>query len=1006
LFAAFDADPSAESRHALGLYYLAERQYDRAIDHLQMALQSGKESSQFHNDLGVALFEKGRGEVAIVEGGLSVQAFAESLAHLNRALALEPDLNEALFNRALLRQQMMLKGRAEEDWRAYLEKDSSSNWAEEARRHLGRLEENKLRAEQSRSGAAEDFLNAYRLKNSEKAWKLFSSNREKLITHLLGVYLKGYGQSSQDLKDEALDALAYAGELDKQRVGDHTTANTARFYQLASTQQLVVARQAHDSMQLARANYETTELKEAVIAYGNAHRLFKKIKDSGCSQLARFWLGLCHWELSHTARSNELWEELVKEAEADKHYWLQALTLHMLSGVAFKRDEYSRAITYSTRAREVAERIKDVTCIFSADAARIEYYRLLGHQEECMAQVGLGLPMLDNASIGMIALWRYHDIVAMACFTFGLYDAAIDWEREALQYAASSGNYVLLSVSHANLGLIYGKQQDFSAAFAHVEEAYQIAAPHASQTLGQLQMAFAAVQKGHLHRERNEFAQALAAYDQAVELHGVNNLDFSVHLYQAYRGRFASYIAIKDIAAAQQQLSILLDVLEKHRATITEGENRNNFFAAEQGIYDQAIGFAYSHLQDGRQAFAYAEVSRARSLLDSMTAGAQVADRNGNPDLMLRPGAQPLPLGEIQNIIPADACLLYYVLLEDRLLIWGLSGSELYTGEAKISQAVLTDMVMRYYSAVSGSSDTDREVTGQLARELYSQLIAPVESMIGGRNRLYIVPDKALHYLPWDALISPVTGRFIVQDYAVTVSPSATLFALCTALAGKKAGALDEHVLGVGDPLFDRRAFPKLAPLSDAAYEARKIVDFYPSKSPLLGGAAREQVVRNELIKADVAHFALHCVINERSAMRSTLVLAKEPAGGADAKAPDGLLQAYEVYDIRLPRTRLAVLSACETGVTRYFRGEGMMSMARAFLVARVPLVVASLWPVESSATAELMVRFHMYRKRDGRPTDEALRRAKCDLLDGKVERHRQPVYWAAFQPIGGHADY
>ena len=83
-----------------------------------------------------------------------------------------------------------------------------------------------------------------------------------------------------------------------------------------------------------------------------------------------------------------------------------------------------------------------------------------------------------------------------------------------------------------------------------------------------------------------------------------------------------------------------------------------------------------------------------------------------------------------------------------------------------------------------------------------------------------------------------------------------------------------------------------------------------------------------------------------------------------------------------------------------------MIGLARAFLVARVPLVVASLWPVDSSATAELMIRFHEHRKRDRDhvTTEEALRRAKCDLLEGPVERYRQPAYWAAFQTIGGRA--
>jgi CHAT domain-containing protein len=104
---------------------------------------------------------------------------------------------------------------------------------------------------------------------------------------------------------------------------------------------------------------------------------------------------------------------------------------------------------------------------------------------------------------------------------------------------------------------------------------------------------------------------------------------------------------------------------------------------------------------------------------------------------------------------------------------------------------------------------------------------------------------------------------------------------------------------------------------------------------------------------------------------------------------------------------RLTVLSACQTGVERYYRGEGMIGMARAFLVARVPVVVASLWAVDSDATAELMIRFHRYRKRDASSTsEEALWKAKRSLLLDQDGRYHNPSYWAAFEIIGGHASF
>jgi CHAT domain-containing protein len=109
---------------------------------------------------------------------------------------------------------------------------------------------------------------------------------------------------------------------------------------------------------------------------------------------------------------------------------------------------------------------------------------------------------------------------------------------------------------------------------------------------------------------------------------------------------------------------------------------------------------------------------------------------------------------------------------------------------------------------------------------------------------------------------------------------------------------------------------------------------------------------------------------------------------------------------MNLPRTRLVVLSACQTGIERTYRGEGAIGIARSFMVAGVPLVVASLWPVESGAAAELMIKFHKYRKASGLSSVEALRRAQLDMLTAASERYRRPHDWASFVAFGGHANF
>lgn len=145
--------------------------------------------------------------------------------------------------------------------------------------------------------------------------------------------------------------------------------------------------------------------------------------------------------------------------------------------------------------------------------------------------------------------------------------------------------------------------------------------------------------------------------------------------------------------------------------------------------------------------------------------------------------------------------------------------------------------------------------------------------------------------------------------------------------------------------------------------------------------------------------------LDQRLALSNAVTLQKLPEPGK-VEQP-GFIQRPGKYSAKkLPQARLVVLSACETELEGFDNGEGMIGIARTFLAAGAPLVVASQWPVDSSATAELMIRFHQLRKLHGQSTTSALRHAQLEMLTGVDERHRNPYYWAAFLPVGGYASY
>jgi CHAT domain-containing protein len=150
----------------------------------------------------------------------------------------------------------------------------------------------------------------------------------------------------------------------------------------------------------------------------------------------------------------------------------------------------------------------------------------------------------------------------------------------------------------------------------------------------------------------------------------------------------------------------------------------------------------------------------------------------------------------------------------------------------------------------------------------------------------------------------------------------------------------------------------------------------------------------------------MHYILNEHSEMLSGFPLAPEATNSTHDPSLDGFLQSYEIYRMNLRRLRLVVLSACSTGIERNYSGEGAVSAVRPFLVGRVPTVVASLWSVDSDASADLMVNFHKYRRRESQSVTQALKHAQLEMLQDPDTRLHHPYYWAPFVVIGGFSSY
>jgi CHAT domain-containing protein len=188
--------------------------------------------------------------------------------------------------------------------------------------------------------------------------------------------------------------------------------------------------------------------------------------------------------------------------------------------------------------------------------------------------------------------------------------------------------------------------------------------------------------------------------------------------------------------------------------------------------------------------------------------------------------------------------------------------------------------------------------------------------------------------------------------------------------------------------------FPQVINLPALKYSALEIQNisrfFKKSRVTVLSqDKASERKLRSlTLSDFKIIHFATHSLIDDKRPARSAVVLSR-----IENQSEDGLLQAREIFNLNL-NADLVTLSACQSGLGQFIRGEGIEGLSRAFFYAGSSSVLMSLWAVNDQATCQLMERFYRHLRRSESLMD-ALRSAKREMIDTGAVSH--PYYWAGF---------
>lgn len=485
-----------------------------------------------------------------------------------------------------------------------------------------------------------------------------------------------------------------------------------------------------------------------------------------------------------------------------------------------------------------------------------------------------------------------------------------------------------------------------------------------------------------------------------------------------------------DRAAALDAARAAVDRLETLRADVREDELRATFLASHKAHYDLLLRLLFEEAEAAsadatrhdaalREAFAVAERARARALLDALHEAGVAADGADAPDAADAADAagwiRPVDVDGARAGLGPDAALVSWSLAGERAYVFAVTAEDLRAQALEVAPEALEERVAGYVELLA---ERDGEAWRPVGRRLSVELLDPLRALGPAVRRLVLVPDGALHRLPFEALPLEPDGDPLVARFEVTYAPSATVHRLLAARAPRDAAgepgavwvfgappvpAPGPHAAGDGEAmrgleLYAAEGFAP-GPLPHAAREAREVAAIAGRLGRLwIGAEATEPRLKAPgADAAGVLHLATHGLVSHRSAARSALLLAPSAGGAAGDGDEDGFLQTAEICRLQL-RDPLVVLSACESARGPLLAGEGVQGLARGFLFAGARAVVATLWNVGDAATADFMRRFYR-RLAEGDAPAAALRAAKLETL--AEDATASPRTWAAYVVIG-----
>jgi CHAT domain-containing protein/tetratricopeptide (TPR) repeat protein len=879
------------------------RQAPAAVETLEKARDLSSEqnvqAAQILADLGVAYALRADVERRFGDN-------TNALEYLSRAIRLQPR-PETIFNRALVLERMMLYPEAVEEWKKYLQVDSTSGWAAEARQHLAEMEKKLKTRQDGLHSITKDPAKFLALAAAGKPIDAEAYLRDWAVTEWL-----------PRSDDPARQAVAKLAEMLRRDHGDSwlaemtATPRSAGFQ--AGLEKLAAARISNQRLDVAHATAGLMQAREA-------QRVFRQAG----SRPGVMWASFEEvYSLHQLIKSEECYagaERLEVDLSGAPYAWLRARNL-IESGVCAMR---------IGRLGDAAARLRQ------AEAASLQAgfgdttLRATGMYLGDLSWIGLPSENLARAEQTLRVFWSgaYPPLRFLRGVNPLREMAETEGQLYTAYFLARGGAWAAKEDSHPEAE---GPAQTRLAAAAQAvrqDDEAREALKEGDWFLSKASADFRLPGGISLANVELNIGQTTAALDR---LKGLRS-DFGSRPVPAFSEvQYYSALgeALRRTGQARAAVEAFSKSIERGRGEIdslpSEREQAGLLKTAE-GAYRGWAAVELARPEGGTEAL---RIWRSFRALDAM--------------------------GHVSPPASSDGAVLTVADLPDEIVGWFSRGDEVTTHRLLVSRESLAPVIARFSRECSNPTGSEMLLQSD-ARQLYRWIVEPFAAQLHGEGQhLTLELDGILAAIPVQALLAS-DSHYFGDQFSLLLS-SGYANAVRTSLPGRSA-----KVLVVANPAVMGESSARFPPLPDSVQEAKSVRAAFPSSTALEGRAATIEALQASLSSADMVHFSGHGYSN---ANNGALLFSPQDPRNADYD----LLRSSDLLRQDWSRCQLVVLSACAAAAGETHGAHNPDSLVRALTRAGVSRVVASLWNVDSAATSELMREFYTALARGASPAE------------------------------------